>query len=158
MPKTNDPARGLFLKLKKRGVTIAVAESCTGGLVSGLLTDIPGVSKVFDGAIVAYSNEVKTRILKIPREIIDDYGAVSAETAEFMAYGVRIMCGADIGISVTGIAGPAGGSAKKPVGLAHLGFSSKKKVISKKILLKGTRLELKQKFALALLKFSEKNT
>ncbi|MBP7331718.1 MAG: competence/damage-inducible protein A, partial [Firmicutes bacterium] len=97
--------------LLAKGLTIGVAESCTGGLIAARLTDIPGSSAYFKGGIVSYSNEMKNRILGVSMEIMNSYGAVSKETAEAMAVGVRAAAGADLGLAVTGIAGPAGGTA-----------------------------------------------
>lgn len=102
--------------LKARGLTLATAESCTGGLIAHLVTQVAGSSEYFLGSVVSYSNEVKTRALKVPPEIIAQHGAVSRETASSMLKGVLELTGADVGIAVTGIAGPSGGSAEKPVG------------------------------------------
>jgi nicotinamide-nucleotide amidase len=102
---------------RKRGLTLATAESCTGGLVAARLTAVPGYSDVTLGGIVAYGNEVKVAELGVPPELIEAHGAVSAEVAEAMAKGVRERLGADVGISVTGVAGPGGGTDEKPVGL-----------------------------------------
>jgi nicotinamide-nucleotide amidase len=105
---------------RRRGLTLATAESCTGGLVASRLTAVPGSSDIFRGSVVAYANDVKTRELAVPAEMLAAYGAVSAETAEAMAEGVRTRLEADIGISDTGIAGPGGGTPEKPVGLVYL--------------------------------------
>jgi competence/damage-inducible protein CinA-like protein len=105
--------------LRERGLTLATAESCTGGLVGGKLTDIPGSSDVYVGGVVAYSNEIKERALGVPAATLAEHGAVSAETASAMAHGARTALGADIAVSVTGIAGPDGGTEEKPVGLVH---------------------------------------
>jgi len=102
------------------GLTLATAESCTGGLVAARLTSVPGSSDVFAGGIVAYSNEVKTRELGVPEEVLAEHGAVSAEAAEAMARGARDRLGVDVALSVTGIAGPDGGTPEKPVGLVYL--------------------------------------
>src|SRR5207245_748793 len=101
------------------GLTLATAESCTGGMVAARLTGIPGSSEVFRGAIVAYSNEVKEAELGVPPAILATYGAVSAETALAMAEGARERLGVDVAVSVTGVAGPDGGTPEKPVGLVH---------------------------------------
>jgi nicotinamide-nucleotide amidase len=106
--------------LRARGLTLATAESCTGGLVAARLTEVPGSSDVFLGAVVAYANEVKEGELGVPAEVIARYGAVSAETAAAMAQGARERLGADLAVAVTGIAGPDGGTPEKPVGLVHL--------------------------------------
>jgi len=102
------------------GLTLALAESCTGGLVAARLTSVPGSSDVFRGGIVAYENDVKLGQLGVGEEVLAAHGAVSAETAQAMAEGVRAALGADIGLSVTGIAGPGGGTPEKPVGLVFL--------------------------------------
>jgi nicotinamide-nucleotide amidase len=106
--------------LRERGLTLGTAESCTGGLVAGRLTDVPGSSDVFLGGIVAYANEVKQAQLGVPAEVLAEHGAVSAETAAAMAHGARAALGVDVAVAITGIAGPAGGTAEKPVGLVHL--------------------------------------
>jgi nicotinamide-nucleotide amidase len=105
--------------LAERGLTLAIAESCTGGLAAELLTRIPGSSRYFLGGVVAYANAVKTALLGVPAELIAAQGAVSAEVARAMAEGVRQRLGADLGLAFTGIAGPDGGTADKPVGLVH---------------------------------------
>jgi nicotinamide-nucleotide amidase len=105
---------------RERGLTLATAESSTGGLVAARLTSVPGSSDVFLGSVVAYANEVKARELDVPTEVLERYGAVSAETAAAMANGARVRVGADVAVAVTGIAGPGGGSPRKPVGLVYL--------------------------------------
>lgn len=107
-------------ELAARKLTIATAESCTGGLLAKRLTDIPGASDVFHMGCVTYANEIKTLLLGVPEETLRQYGAVSPQTAEAMARGVREKSGADYGIGVTGVAGPGGGTAEKPVGLVYL--------------------------------------
>jgi nicotinamide-nucleotide amidase len=106
--------------LREQGLTLATAESCTGGLVGARLTDVPGSSDVYVGGVVAYSDDVKREQLGVPASVIATHGAVSAETAAAMAEGARERLGADVAVAVTGIAGPGGGSAEKPVGLVHL--------------------------------------
>lgn len=108
-----------IVKAKKSGLRIATAESCTGGLVSAAMTDVPGSSDVLDRGFVTYSNEAKTDLLDVPAPLIAAHGAVSAEVARAMALGALAHSLADIAVSVTGIAGPGGGSAEKPVGLVH---------------------------------------
>jgi len=105
---------------RARGWTLATAESCTGGMVAARLTSVPGSSEVFLGSIVSYANEVKERELGVARETLERYGAVSEETAAEMSAGVRERLGADVAVSVTGIAGPGGGTSDKPVGLVHV--------------------------------------
>lgn len=109
--------------LKKSGKKIALAESCTGGYIAKRITDVPGSSEVFEYGIVSYSNEVKQKLLGVRSETLEKYTEVSAQTAAEMAEGVRRLSGADLGISVTGISGPGGGSEDKPVGLSYIGFS-----------------------------------
>jgi nicotinamide-nucleotide amidase len=109
--------------LKEKKLTIAIAESCTGGLIASRLTDVPGSSDYLERGVVTYSNAAKISLLGVPAAIIEKYGAVSEETARLMAEGVRKISGTDIGLASTGIAGPAGGSAEKPVGTVYLALS-----------------------------------
>ena len=129
--------------LQKRNMTLAVAESCTGGLISNRITDVSGSSKYFKMGVVAYSNKIKEEILWIPGSLIRKYGAVSRQVAIEMAEGVRAIANADIGMGVTGIAGPSGGTEKKPVGLVYIALLIGKKRIVKKFKLKGSRQEIK---------------
>jgi nicotinamide-nucleotide amidase len=124
---------------RERGLTAATAESCTGGLVAARLTSIPGASDAFVGAVVAYANEVKARELGVPEETLETYGAVSAETARAMAIGVRERLGADVSVAVTGIAGPDGDTAEKPVGLVHLCASGRNGELASESVLPGDR-------------------
>ena len=112
-------AEQLVRLYSERGLKIVTAESCTGGLVAGCLTAVAGSSAVVERGFVTYSNEAKIELLAVPAELIARFGAVSAETAAAMAYGALAHSRADIAVSVTGIAGPGGGSAEKPVGLVH---------------------------------------
>jgi nicotinamide-nucleotide amidase len=115
------PIEALVLELcRARGLTLGTAESCTGGMVAERLTSVPGSSEVFLGALVAYADEVKIRELGVPEDMLQRYGAVSAETAAAMAAGTRERLGTDVAVAVTGIAGPGGGSEEKPVGLVFL--------------------------------------
>jgi nicotinamide-nucleotide amidase len=119
---TGGPATSVVAKLIRLGRTLAVAESCTGGMVCEAITSVPGSSEVLLGGVVAYSNAVKSSHLGVDARLIESYGAVSAEVAGAMAKGARLKLGADYGISTTGIAGPGGGSAEKPVGLVFVGL------------------------------------
>jgi nicotinamide-nucleotide amidase len=110
--------------LKERGLTLAVAESCTGGLIGHRLTNVPGSSDYFLGGVVSYSNEAKQDLLRVPAEVLAQNGAVSPETAQDMARGVRETFHAAVGLSVTGIAGPSGGSSAKPVGKVYIGLAT----------------------------------
>jgi nicotinamide-nucleotide amidase len=115
-----------------RKMTLATAESCTGGLIASRITNVPGASDYFLGGIVAYSNEWKRELLGVKEETLKNFGAVSGETAREMAEGVRSRMKADIGVSVTGIAGPTGGSEEKPVGTVHIGLATPKGTEEKK--------------------------
>ena len=129
-----------LLKSKK---TLAIAESCTGGQISSLITDTPGSSHYLKAGLVAYSNDIKTGYLKVDKALIKKDGAVNKKVAKSMADNVREFAGADIGLGITGIAGPAGGTKKKPVGLVYIVLSSKKKNIAKEFKFSGTREEIK---------------
>lgn len=110
--------------LSEKGLKLATAESCTGGYISKRITDVAGSSQVFDCGVTSYANEIKEKILGVRHETLQTYGAVSPQTAREMADGVRRISGADLAVSTTGIAGPGGGSAEKPVGLVYVGISS----------------------------------
>jgi len=110
----------VLTECRRRGLTLATAESCTGGMVAERLTSVPGSSTVFVGSVVAYSDEVKVRELGVPEDVLAEHGAVSPRTAAAMAAGIRERLGADVGVAVTGIAGPGGGTEEKPVGLVYV--------------------------------------
>ena len=110
--------------LRDRGAFVATAESCTGGLIGSLLTDVPGSSDYFDRSIVTYSYDAKMEHLGVPREVLDDVGAVSEPVAEQMARGVRDTAGVTWGVATTGIAGPTGGTDQKPVGTVYIAISN----------------------------------
>jgi nicotinamide-nucleotide amidase len=114
---------------RAKGLKIATAESCTGGLVAGLLTEIPGSSDVVERGFVTYSNDAKNELLGVPREILQAHGAVSEQTARAMAQGALKQSHADLAVAVTGIAGPGGGSLDKPVGLVHFAAARGDKVV-----------------------------
>ncbi|PYV75507.1 MAG: damage-inducible protein CinA, partial [Acidobacteria bacterium] len=110
--------------LQMRSATLAVAESCTGGLVAERLTSVSGSSRYFVGGVVAYSNELKTELADVPQDLLDVYGAVSEQVARALAEGIRKRCGTTLGVGVTGVAGPTGGTAEKPVGLVFHALAS----------------------------------
>ena len=128
-------AHSLVKLLCEKNKTIATAESCTGGLVSGSITAVPGSSKVFGFGVCTYANEAKMKLLGVKEETLKEFGAVSEQTAMEMADGVRKLSGSDIALSLTGIAGPGGGTDEKPVGLVYLGVSVGEKLYAKKMLL-----------------------
>lgn len=132
---------GKLLSHKK--LTLALAESCTGGLVAHRITNVPGSSSYFERGIVSYSNASKIEILGVPKELIESLGAVSAEVVEAMAWGVKRLAHSDIGVAISGIAGPGGGTEAKPVGMVFVGISHKKGLRSRKFHFKGTREEIK---------------
>lgn len=125
----------LISKLKNKNITLASAESCTGGLVGKLLTDVAGASSVYLGGIISYTNKVKTDILGVSEKTIAEHTEVSAETAGEMAVCVRKKFGADIGVSATGFAGPGGGDEDNPVGTVYVSASTKNKLYTLRILI-----------------------
>jgi nicotinamide-nucleotide amidase len=127
------------------GLTLATAESCTGGLVAAALTEIPGSSDVFVGSVVAYANDVKAAALGVSDELLVAYGAVSAEAAGAMAQGARERLRADVAVSVTGVAGPGGGTAEKPVGLVYVGVAAPEAADVRELHLGGTRAEIRER-------------
>ena len=127
-----------------RGATLAVAESCTGGMIAQRITSVPGSSRSFLGGAIAYSNELKTAFAGVPPELIARQGAVSADVAEALAYGIRRYTGATLGLGVTGIAGPTGGTEAKPVGLVYIGLSDAQKTESIERTFRGDRDRIRQ--------------
>ncbi len=123
--RVRDGAVRLLDTCRRRGLTVATAESCTGGLVSGALTEIPGSSDVVDRGFVVYSDAAKEAMLGVPAGVLERHGAVSRETAEAMAAGALGHSRADLAVAITGIAGPGGGSAEKPVGLVHFAAAAR---------------------------------
>ncbi|HNR65345.1 MAG TPA: competence/damage-inducible protein A, partial [Atribacterota bacterium] len=118
--------------LKRKNLTLAVAESCTGGMLGGAITAVPGSSDYFKGGIISYDGEIKENLLGVPRSILINFGQVSEPTARAMAEGVRKMCNSDLSLSITGIAGPAGGSPEKPVGLVYIALADNEQVLVQK--------------------------
>jgi nicotinamide-nucleotide amidase len=137
----------IALLLKDRKATLSIAESCTGGYLSHMITTVPGSSEYFKGSMVAYENEIKTGLLGVNEEIISQFGAVSMENAEAMAMQVRLKFKTDFGLATTGIAGPTGGTAEKPVGTLWMAASSEDKVISHKIVFDRGRIQNIQFFS-----------
>ncbi len=150
-----EPLRDLAERLRaactKAGITIVTAESCTGGLVSDAITDVPGSSDYFLAGIVSYSNPAKERLLDVPHSLLEAHGAVSAQVARAMATGARERSGALVAASVTGIAGPSGGSAEKPVGLTYVAVADPDGVEVQRHVWQGNRLENKEASARAVL-------
>ena len=129
--------------LTKRKKTVAVAESCTGGLISSRLTDVSGSSKYFTAGLAAYSNAIKVNILDVKEETLARYGAVSPQVAQEMARGIKLLAGTDIGLGITGIAGPTGATKMKPVGLVYVALVTGIKDIVREFRFKGSRQEIK---------------
>jgi len=144
-------SRRIARQLTARHQTLSLAESCTGGLLAHRLTNIPGSSAFFKGGIVAYSNAAKIRRIRVPASRIQRHGAVSAPVAKAMAAQIRRVFAADYGIGITGIAGPGGGTPKKPVGLVYIAAASPARIKVKKHLFRGTRLQIKRQAADAAL-------
>ena len=139
--------QALAQRLTKGKKTLAIAESCTGGLLGHRLTNIPGSSKFFLGGIITYSNAAKINLLKIPIKLLNRYGAVSKSVAAAMATRVRTTFKSDFGVSITGIAGPTGGSKKKPVGLTYIGVATARETICLRCPFKGKRTRIKEQAA-----------
>lgn len=150
-----DPLVGLAERLQGvclgRGLTLAVAESCTGGLVADAITDVAGSSGYFAGGVVSYSNEAKERFLDVPADVLAAHGAVSAQVARAMAEGARARFGVSVAAAVTGVAGPDGGSDAKPVGLTYVAVADESGVDVRRHLWSGDRLANKRESAAAVL-------
>jgi len=132
---------------RARGVTVVTAESCTGGLVAARITSVPGASAVFLGGVVSYANTMKRDVLGVPQAVLERAGAVSAECAAAMAAGARGRLGADVAVSVTGIAGPEGGTPLKPVGLVFFGLATATGVSAERRVFEGGREEVRRQAA-----------
>ena len=137
--------------LTERNLTLAVAESCTGGLVSDWLTNVPGSSTYFRGGVVSYSNQLKEQLLQVPAKMLREHGAVSQEVAEAMATGIKRLAKVDFGAAVTGIAGPGGDTSEKPVGLVYIAVADGTSVHCRRYEWHGVREIIKQRAAQALL-------
>ena len=142
--------------LKAAKMTVTTVESCTGGLLSGTLVDVAGVSDVFNQAFVTYANEAKHSLVGVKQETLDSYGAVSEETAREMAKGGAKAAKADACLSVTGIAGPDGGTAEKPVGLVYIGCHVNGNTVVERNVFSGSRREVREQSVLAALKLLKK--
>lgn len=145
------PERLIGDVLREKGLTLALAESCTGGLLSSIITDVAGSSDYFSGSVVAYANSVKETGLGVKAATLKKYGAVSAQTAEEMALGAKKRLGADISAAITGIAGPGGGTKEKPVGLVFIAVSRGRTTEAKRFIFKGARKSIKKQSAQAAL-------
>lgn len=139
--------------LRQRGLTLATAESCTGGLLADRITDVPGSSNYFRGGVVAYAYEAKVGLLQVSWDTLRTYGAVSRETVIEMARGARIALGADIAVSISGIAGPGGGLPEKPVGTTWIGLSATEGDWARKFVWQGDRRQNKIESTEAALQF-----
>ena len=140
--ETLEELAGSLLKLN--GYTLATAESCTGGLLAGRITEVPGSSEYFLEGVVTYSNEAKMRMLGVPAELIEHHGAVSEEVARAMAEGVRSRAGSTFGIGITGIAGPGGGTDEKPVGLVYIALADDEDALVRRFVFPGDRQFIRQ--------------
>jgi nicotinamide-nucleotide amidase len=147
--ETLEEVLGKLLQNKKK--TISVAESCTGGLIGAKFTNVSGSSNYFINGVITYSNEAKIELLKIPKEIIEKYGAVSEQVAILMAEGVKKISNTDYGLSATGIAGPTGGTEEKPVGLVYIGLAHENDSFAKKFVFGGDRQAIRERTAQAAL-------
>lgn len=137
------PEFELISRLRQGGLTLCTAESCTGGGIGAALTSVPGSSEVFLGGIISYTNGVKHRILGVPQDLLDTLGAVSAPVAEAMAQGARRAVGADLALSVTGLAGPGGDEYGNPVGTVFLGFADGSRILSREYHFPGDRAQVR---------------
>jgi nicotinamide-nucleotide amidase len=136
-----------------RGLTVALAESCTGGLLAATLTEVPGSSGYFRGGVVAYANDAKEALLDVPHAVLEAHGAVSAQVAMAMAQGARARFAAELSASVTGVAGPDGGSAAKPVGLVYVGLAGDGDTDVRRLQLSGNRAAIREAAARAALEW-----
>ena len=135
----------IISKLIEKNITLATAESCTGGSLGKIITSVSGVSQIYGYGFITYANEAKEKILGVPHEVLEAVGAVSFETALYMAEGARRVSGSDIAVSVTGIAGPTGGTPEKPVGLVYIAIADKDGSEYRKLNLDGDRDEVRRK-------------
>lgn len=141
--KTSDAA-ALVARLKQKGLTVSTAESCTGGLVASSIVDVPGASAVFPGGAVTYAASVKTALLGVPADLIETRGVVSPDVAAAMAKGAQKRFGTDLAVSVTGVAGPDGGTPETPVGCVYIGVAIKDKTVTFREDIPGDREEVRR--------------
>jgi nicotinamide-nucleotide amidase len=134
--------------LTEKNKTLATAESCTGGYIASKITLVPGSSNYYNGSMVAYSNEIKTKVLKVPADLIEKHGAVSAEVVEAMATGVRQLMHTDYAIATSGIAGPGGGTDDKPIGTVWVAVACDNQIVSRKFHFFGARTQVIERTAL----------
>ena len=130
--------------LKERSLTLTTAESCTGGMIAARITDVPGASEVFKQGLVTYSNRAKRKLLDVKKTTLKEYGAVSEKTAKEMAKNGAFITGSDVCVSVTGIAGPTGGTEEKPVGLVYIGCCYNNRTVVKEFHFKGERQKIRE--------------
>ena len=154
--KINQESEKLYLNCVNKNLIITTAESCTGGMISSAIVHINGSSQIFKSSVIVYSNNMKSKLLNIPKDLITKYGAVSEIVVHSMAKKSLEIVNSDVSIAVTGIAGPTGGSIDKPVGLVWVGIGTKEKIITKKYQFNGNRLEIRQKTTQESLKLANK--
>lgn len=148
------PEQRIVAGYTARGLTLALAETDTGGMAGGYITSVPGSSKVFPGAVVAYANRAKMRLLGVPEELLRSHGAVSAECAIAMAAGARAALGAAVGVAATGIAGPTGGNPGKPIGTVFVAIDRDGEQRAERHTFSGDRQEVRAAFAGAMLRLA----
>ena len=143
MTKTEEAAAALLSALEKKGRTLATAESCTGGMIGAALTAIPGSSNVYLGGVISYTNGVKEQLLHVPHETLETHSAVSTETAQAMAEGIRASIHADLTLSVTGLAGPSGDGSSKSIRLVYVGCATPAGTLVQRHLFSGDRAAIR---------------
>lgn len=151
-----DKITNISQKLRENNLTITLAESCSGGLISAAFTEIPGASDIFDCSFVTYSNQSKKNILSVNTDILERFGAVSSQTAHAMAIGAQKISNSNIALSVTGIAGPNSDSTQKKVGLVYIGLATKRHNLIRKFNFTGNRSEIRKQTLLAALEMIER--
>ncbi|MFX1569893.1 MAG: CinA family protein [Promethearchaeota archaeon] len=146
----------LIITFSQKNLKISVAESCTGGYVSHMFTNISGASNIFERGIVCYSNKAKIELLNVNPIILEKFGAVSENVVKQLAYNLRVLSNVDIGIGISGIAGPTGGTPEKPVGLVYIGISTEKETFTHKFNFKTDRITFKKKVLEKIIEILEK--